>query len=69
MPFVSHESTVNIGIFTVLSCDTNGFEVKIGLGIGFEEVLTQLHVPHPKLKNIVQQNGVSTNLISSSNQT
>ena len=23
----------------------NGFEVKIGLGIGFEEVLTQLHVP------------------------
>ena len=29
---------------TVLSCDTNGFEVKIGQGIGFEEVLTQLHV-------------------------
>ena len=35
-------------IFTVLSCDTNGFEVKVGLGIGFEEVLTQLHVPAPE---------------------
>ena len=29
---------------TVLSCDTNGIEIKIGLGIGFEEILTQLHV-------------------------
>ena len=58
-------------MFTVLSCDKNGFEIKIGLAIGFEEILTQLHVSlscagMPKLKNIVKQNGLSTNLISSS---
>ena len=36
-------------LYTVLSCDKNGFEIKIGLAIGFEEILTQLHL---QLKNI-----------------
>ena len=31
-------------VITVLTCAKNGFEIKIGLAIGFEETLTQLHV-------------------------
>ena len=29
----------------LLSCDKNGFQIKIGLAIGFEELLTHAEVP------------------------